>query len=959
MKRLLPILLLMLGAQAQAQVTSCASSLRAVGKADVSVPFRYDDEGKQTPLEWGLDLAWLSEDNVRTGVFYVGKDMIDVVRTSFQPTASVSSGEFSDDQKTDLDSRISIMKSWLGTDVGYYLNDDNPTENSDYSITWSTGSNKISSKASSWAALIDMTADYYKENGLENLVAIAPLNEPDNYSSTFGISSIFKSSVQGKVHDLFKDISKLFKEDDSYKEKYANVRLCGGNTLNTDSAYFWWNYCSPYLDEGNTHQLAGTFDNYASFFETLTSEGAHATNDELHNVMECMVGAEYGMQTGIWWGTNENVRSQFMKATAHANPGDRLAYAEHRDNWTAASVYRQPTGEVQAFGGMSERQSYTTDYRFVCNDRPVWYDGVRGHEYLMHLIGGTGYQEGQTEAEVMVNVQSGTDVMPSVGEGVYKIMNVNSGKLLGFGASPSQTAWVSATQRNNSTASYVQWVLTPLTGEDVWGDQSYYSLTVNTGSNLYLDILNWNYEDGTDVGSYPGDLGTIEQWYLEYAGDGAFYIRSRYNAKCLEVSGSNTAVGGNVQMGSFTGGKNQQWRFLDTSATPDLEAPDAPSNLKATPRRAGVKLRWKASQSDDVKEYCIVRNGCLLARGIEGCSFTDNEADPDSTYAYYVFALDNSLNKSEASNTVEDVQVTDEEGKVMRLALSDSLMDRTVNGNHCAVYGDVTYLSEDTERGGISLSGSDNFIQLPYTIANHDALTVACWVKAGSTDTWQRVFDFGNDTDQYLFLTTNSGSNPRFAIKNGGEEQTVDGKSEIDTDKWHHLAVTLGDGTACLYVDGVLDGENDKLTISPSDIRPLFNYIGRSQYNDDPYLTASVSDFTVLNYVLTADEIKELMDTDTEADEDLLAQEAEEEANEEEVETPDDSEEEEEVETPDDSEGEEEVETPDDSEEEEEEEEGDLNTDDNNKGNDTEVGVKDVGTDTKEEVIYDLNGRRV
>ncbi len=925
MRKLLSLFLLpLIAPRAHAQVTSCASSLRAVGKPDVTVPFLYDDTGTETPLEWGLDLAWLSEDNVRTGVMYVGKDMIDVVRLSFQPTASVEDGEFSEEQIEALDSRVSIVKTWLGTGVGYYINDDNPSVDS-----WYNPQNSSSTRASRWAKVIDMTADYYKEKGLKNLVALAPFNEPDFFNSDAkqGYSSSTSKSD-------FKNICKELKEGDDYKEKYADVRISGGNTLNTDYAYEWWNNAKDYLDEGNTHQLAGTFDNYASFYETVKASGHHATNDELHNVMECMVGVEYGMETGIWWGTNENVRSQFMKATAHGNPGSRLAYAEHRDNWTSASVYRQPTGEVQAFGGMSERQSYTTGYRFVCGDRPVWYDGERGPEYLMTLLGGTDYQVGQTSSEVLVNVQSGTDVMPHVGEGVYKIMNVNSGKLLGFGSSPSKTDWVSVTQRNNSTYKYVQWVVSPLTGEDIWGDQSYYSLTLNTDNGLYLDILNWDYSDGADVGSYPGDLTTIEQWYLEYAGDGAFYIRSRYNAKCLEVAKGSTASGANVQMNSFTGEANQQWRFLDTSAVPDLVAPSAPTNLTATPRRAGVKLAWTASESTDVKEYAVVRNGNLLARGITGCSFTDNEAEQDSSYTYYVFAMDKSLNRSEGSNVVEDVEMTDEEGKVMRLALCDSLMDRTVNGNHAAVYGEADYVTKD-DRGGIHFSGEDNFVQLPYTVASHDALTVACWFYYSGGSTWQRIFDFGNGTDQYLFLTTNSGSGPRFAIKNGGEEETVDASSMLVNMKWYHLAVTLGDGKACIYIDGQLVGENDEMTISPSDIRPVFNYIGRSQYDSDPYLKGYVSDFTIFNYALTSDEVLELMgDSDVEADEELLAQEAEEEAKKEEVDDTD-------TDTDTDGTG------------------NEGSSDDDSDEDGTGVRAVSETPEQKAEVIYDLSGRRV
>ncbi len=808
--------------------------------SDTAVPFRYDAVGVQTPLEWGLDLAWLSEVNVRTGVLYCGKDMIDIIRLSYQPTASVEKGSFSTDQTVDLNSRINIVKKWCKSDVGYYINDDNPTVDS-----WYNEASTSEERAERWAKVIDMTADYYKKNGLTNLVAILPFNEPDNYTSQ-GLR--YFDQVD------FRNICKLFKEGEDYKDKYAGVRMSGGNTLNTDYAYEWWNNAKDYLDEGNTHQLAGTFDNYASFFETLTDYGHHATNDELHNVMECMVGVEYGMQTGIWWGTSEYARSQFMKATYHGNPGDRLAYAEHRDNWTSAAVYRQPTGQVQAFGGMSERQSFTTCYNFVSLDRPVWYNGERGRDYLMWLPGGTGYQIGQTGAEVCVDIQGGEDVMPHISEGTYKIVNVETGLLMGFSNSPSGS-WTSTKLRNNNNSyKYLQWNLVPLQGEDIWGDFSYYTFEVNNGNKMYLDVLNWGYEAGTDIGAYPGGGSSeVEQWYLEYAGNGAFYIRSRLNALCLDLAESNTALNANIELNDFTGEPSQQWRFIETNVAPDLDAPSAPSNLKATMQPASIKLTWDASESTDIREYAVVRNGSVLAK-LEGCEYTDNEAEQDSSYTYYVYAIDKSYNYSPHSNEAANYSITDEKGAVMNLTFDETLYDDTENGNHCAVYGDTVYIS-DSGHNAISLSGSGNYIQLPYTIGSHDEMTIACWFRYSGGSTWQRIFDFGNSTDQYMFLTSNSGSGPRFAIKNGGDEQTIDAGSSLLNTRWYHFVVTIGDGKASLYMNGELMGTNENITIKPSDIRPVLNYIGRSQFAADPLMKGYVADFTVYNYAMTDEEV--------------------------------------------------------------------------------------------------------
>ncbi len=816
---------------------SCASSLNPQQKADVTLPFRFTDEGKQTPLYWGLDLAWLSETNVRTGVLYVGKDMIDVVRLSFQPTASVEDGTFSDDQTTDLNSRFNIVQSWLNRSVGVYLNCDPVTVDDWYNDT------SVSSavRGQRWAKLMDMTADWYKAKGLTNFVALQGFNEPD-----YG----WDQGASGYTQQDLKNVYRSLREDDEYKDKYASVRICGPNTLNDDEALGWYNAMSPYLDEGNTHQLAGDFDSYATFFETVRADDKYAAADELHNVMECMVGVEYGLQTGIWWGTNERVRSLFMEATWQGNPGSRLGYAEHRDNWTSASVYRQPDGTVQAYGGMSERQSYTTRYDFAALDRPVWYNGERGRQYTMYLPGGTGYQTGQSSAEVAVQVQSGADVMPHLEAGVYKIVNVNSGRLMGFSSKPGDE-WTSVAQRNNSnTYKYMQWVLTPLQSS---GDFSYWSIVLNTDNNTYLDLRDWNYESGTDVGVYPGDGNTVEQWYIEYADMGSFYIRNRYSNTCLEVEGSKTTSGANIICSDFTGEDNQKWRFIATNVTPDLEAPAAPTGLTATAQQSSVKLEWTAPADKDVLEYVVLRNGYVLAKGFTETAFVDNEAEPDSTYAYSVYAIDKSLNYGTACEAVS-ASVTDEEGCVAYLPLTSSMQDQGVNANHGATYGDASFVTRSS-RLGLDFSGDSTYVQLPYTVANHKAITVTCWFYYRGGNEWQRVWDFGNSTDQYMYLTSNCGSGLQFAIKNGGDEELVTPGKRLTSNRWYHLAVTLADGVASVYLDGELVGQNTNMTITPADFRPVLNYIGRSQFVADPLLRGTVQDFHIYNYALSADQI--------------------------------------------------------------------------------------------------------
>jgi hypothetical protein len=168
----------------------------------------------------------------------------------------------------------------------------------------------------------------------------------------------------------------------------------------------------------------------------------------------------------------------------------------------------------------------------------------------------------------------------------------------------------------------------------------------------------------------------------------------------------------------------------------------------------------------------------------------------------------------------------------------------------------------DHKVGDKSLSLTAQFVQLPYRVADSDELSVAMWVKWNtSTTQWQRIFDFGNDEDHYLFLTPNSGaSKMRFAIKNGGDEQILDCPSKLSSYLWKHVVVTMGKDKTAIYVDGTEVASTTGITIKPSDIRPVLNYLGRSQYTADPNISANYDDVRIFNYALSADEVKAVKD---------------------------------------------------------------------------------------------------
>ena len=197
-------------------------------------------------------------------------------------------------------------------------------------------------------------------------------------------------------------------------------------------------------------------------------------------------------------------------------------------------------------------------------------------------------------------------------------------------------------------------------------------------------------------------------------------------------------------------------------------------------------------------------------------------------------------------------------------AMEDSLADSSGNGyNGTAEVGSSFATGRPGGGKALVLDGASGYATLPIgsLIASLDSITVTAWVNWSGSANWQRIFDFGSDTNVYMFMTPQSGAGLRFAIttsSSGGESQVTAGYPLPSG--WHHVAATIDGvtGEMVLYFDGGVADSGTTTTLPSALGDTTQNRIGRSQW-EDPYFNGSIDDFRIYDRALSDAEIRYLV----------------------------------------------------------------------------------------------------
>ena len=197
--------------------------------------------------------------------------------------------------------------------------------------------------------------------------------------------------------------------------------------------------------------------------------------------------------------------------------------------------------------------------------------------------------------------------------------------------------------------------------------------------------------------------------------------------------------------------------------------------------------------------------------------------------------------------------------------------DRSGNGNDARVFGraalnGVLDLTANTDAG---FSTNGYLLAPDGIIDNVRSYTVLVKVKPLRINALPRIYDFGSDTGNSVFLRA-SALTAGFKY-NGGTTVLVNSSQSLTAGKETALAVTFDarTHTTKIYFDGTLTASATTIVNEPYQLSllapDLRNYIGRSQWqnSDNMDFAGTMDDFYFFNIALTQDEIRALQSNES------------------------------------------------------------------------------------------------
>lgn len=166
--------------------------------------------------------------------------------------------------------------------------------------------------------------------------------------------------------------------------------------------------------------------------------------------------------------------------------------------------------------------------------------------------------------------------------------------------------------------------------------------------------------------------------------------------------------------------------------------------------------------------------------------------------------------------------------------------------------------------GCLMLNGTPSqYVNIGKTITGMSGLSFGCWFRSDKNKNWARIFDFGNGTslNNIAIFIYNDKIGADVILTNKSTNTKIKNLSPpINDNKWHHIVWTIKPTSTGANYNIYLDNNMISATQGayPINMERTKCYLGKSNWNGDPYFSGALSNFVMYQKVLSAKEIKAL-----------------------------------------------------------------------------------------------------
>lgn len=159
----------------------------------------------------------------------------------------------------------------------------------------------------------------------------------------------------------------------------------------------------------------------------------------------------------------------------------------------------------------------------------------------------------------------------------------------------------------------------------------------------------------------------------------------------------------------------------------------------------------------------------------------------------------------------------------------------------------------------LNLDGGNGHVRFGDGVWFSNQFTIESWVYVRSNASWARLLDFGNGpgTNNVLCaLSSVTNGRPvfQFTSANGNTISTLTAPAALSLNTWVHLAFTYDGATGRIYTNGVVAMSGAMGT--PVNAVRTINYVGRSNWGNDPNANAILDEFRIWSVARTGPELQ-------------------------------------------------------------------------------------------------------